>query len=45
MMTLALGFPAILSDAKDWTITKKFIALLMTISLDLLLISTQLPSL
>ena len=44
-MTLALGFPVILSDAPDWTAVKKFVALLFTISLDLLLILTQLPSL
>ncbi len=43
MMTLILGFPVILSDAKDWTKTKKFVALGFTICLDILILIPNLP--
>jgi uncharacterized membrane protein len=42
-MTLLLGFPVILSDADDWTKTKKFVAVIFTICLDLMIIIPNLP--
>ena len=38
MLSLMLGFPVALSDAKDWTPVKKGIALVWIATLDVLII-------